>query len=115
MTPDMVNGGFECIGAVMLGRNVWQLYKDKIVRGVHWWATAFFASWGYWNLFYYPHLDQWFSFTGGIAIVAINTVWLAQMLYYNRRERLGYEWKGYWRKLSTRPSRRWREDDGGIR
>ena len=84
---DLANGSFEMIGAVMLGRNVWQLCKDKIVRGVHWWATAFFASWGVWNLGYYPSLDQWFSFSGGVAIVAINTVWLVQMFYYNWQER----------------------------
>src|SRR6185436_15953847 len=24
---------------------------------------------GFWNLFYYPHLDQWLSFAGGVLIV----------------------------------------------
>ena len=63
-----------------------QLYRDKCIRGVHWSATLFFASWGYWNLFYYPHLDQWWSFSGGVSIVAANTVWVAQMFYYGRKE-----------------------------
>ncbi len=90
---DLTNGSFEMIGSVMLSRNVWQLYTDKIVRGVHWWATAFFASWGFWNLGYYPSLDQWFSFTGGVVIVLVNTVWLGQMFYYNRKERQGFQWR----------------------
>lgn len=85
MSPDMINGAFEALGSVMLWRNVLQLHRDKQVKGVHWTATGFFAAWGYWNLFYYPHLDQWYSFTGGVSIVLANTVWLAQMIYYIRK------------------------------
>jgi hypothetical protein len=84
-TPDLVNGLFEFFGSIMLWRNVLQLYRDKMVRGVHWSATGFFAAWGYWNLFYYPHLGQWLSFAGGISIVTANTVWLYQMAYYMRK------------------------------
>jgi len=80
----MVNGAFEALGSVMLWRNVAQLYKDKMVRGVHWTATGFFAAWGLWNLFYYPHLDQWWSFAGGCSIVVANTAWFGQILYYGR-------------------------------
>ena len=82
--PDVVNGSFELIGGIALWQNVRQLLKDQRTRGVTWTATAFFMSWGYWNLFYYPHLDQWWSFVGGLNIVAANTVWLALMVYYGR-------------------------------
>ena len=85
MSPDLINGFFEFVGSAMLWRNAWQLHKDKMVKGVHWNATAFFAAWGYWNLYYYPHLDQWWSFAGGVSIVIANTVWLAQMVYYLRK------------------------------
>lgn len=86
MSPDLINGLFEFAGSAMLWRNVLQLHRDKEVKGVHWNATAFFAAWGYWNLFYYPHLDQWWSFAGGLSIVFANTVWLGQMIYYLRRK-----------------------------
>ncbi len=82
MTPDQFNGLFEVTGACMLGKNVWQLHKDKLVRGVHWLPTLFFGSWGIWNLYYYPHLNQWWSFTGGLAIVSVNIIWFSQMIYY---------------------------------
>ena len=82
MFADIFNGCFEATGAIMLSRNVWQLYKDKCVRGVHWLPTLFFASWGLWNLYYYPHLEQWWSFSGGLAIVIVNSIWFAQMIYY---------------------------------
>lgn len=90
MTPDMVNGLFEFIGSIMLWKNVQTLHRDKLVRGVHWTATGFFMTWGFWNLYYYPHLDQWWSFAGGVSIVTANTVWLVQILYYNWRERYGH-------------------------
>ena len=90
--PDLINGLFEGLGALFLLQNVLRLHKDKIVRGVHWLPTSFFMLWGYWNLFYYPHLNQWLSFFGGLAIVIVNTVWLGQMIFYLRKER--YEQEG---------------------
>ena len=84
LLPDLINGLFEFFGSLVLWMNVRQLYLDKKVRGVTWSATAFFMTWGYWNLYYYPHLGQWCSFAGGVSIVVANTVWLGQMLYYGR-------------------------------
>lgn len=82
MTPDQINGTFEFVGSLALWANVYRLHRDKQTRGVTWFATAFFMTWGYWNLFYYPHLDQWWSFWGGLSLVIANTIWLVQMLYF---------------------------------
>ena len=87
ITPDLFNGLFEFCGAVMLALNCFKLYRDKLVRGVHWMPTLFFFGWGVWNLYYYPHLSQWWSFAGGLAIVTVNLVWFLQIIYYTRRER----------------------------
>ena len=84
--PDTINGLFEFCGSIVLWLNVLQTYRDKGYRGVTVWSTFFFSAWGYWNLYYYPSLNQWLSFVGGCAIVAANTVWLALMLYYGRTE-----------------------------
>jgi hypothetical protein len=83
---DLTNGIFELIGAVMLAFNVRKLYKDKMIRGVHWGPTGFFSAWGLWNIFYYPHLGQWFSFAGGVALVIFNIIWCGQMIYYSKYE-----------------------------
>ena len=85
MTPDLINGLFEFAGSVVLWMNVRALYLDKHVAGVRWHATAFFMSWGFWNLWYYPALNQWWSFAGGCSIAIANAVWLGQMLYYRRK------------------------------
>ncbi|KKL71436.1 hypothetical protein LCGC14_2094960, partial [marine sediment metagenome] len=50
-------------------------------------SFVFFTAWGYWNMFYYPHLGQWFSFFGGFAIVFVNTVWIVLAITYTGRRR----------------------------
>jgi hypothetical protein len=85
---DIINGAFETLGGAAILGHCWRLWKDKMVRGASWVATGFFTSWGYWNLYYYPSLDQWASFAGGVVIVLANTLWISMMLYYIRRERV---------------------------
>lgn len=87
MTPDIINGLFELFGAAFIGLSIKKLAKDKQVHGVSWIHAAFFAAWGYWNLYYYPHLDQYASFVGGIGVVAANTIWLAQLIYYSNKNK----------------------------
>lgn len=88
MSPDLINGIFESMGGFFIALSCVKLYRDKKVRGISFGHAMFFTCWGYWNLFYYPGLDQWFSFYGGLFVVAVNTVWLGQMFYYNQIERL---------------------------
>jgi len=80
--PDLVNGLFEAVGGIMNWTNVMALYRDKKVRGVNPWATGLFTAWGFWNCFYYPSLNQWFSFAGGLIIVAGNFVWVVLAIKY---------------------------------
>lgn len=87
--PDLVNGGFELLAGFMILNHCRVLYRDKKVRGVSILSTIFFALWGFWNLFYYPHLDQWASFVGGLLIVSANTSWIGLMIYYHRKEHKG--------------------------
>lgn len=85
--PDIVNGIFELLGAPFTLLSILRLHKDKSVKGVSWIPIAFFSSWGFWNLFYYPCLGQWYSFFGGLTLVLTNTFWLCQMVYYLRKEK----------------------------
>lgn len=84
--PDIVNGLFECLGGVLLWANVIRLHRDKRMAGVSIYPTALFMLWGFWNLFYYPSLSQWWSFIGGINVVTANAVWVAQMWRYRAGE-----------------------------
>ncbi len=83
LVPDTINGCFEAAGALFMCHNIRTIYKDKMVKGVSKLTMIFFASWGYWNCYYYPHLDQWFSFCAGVCLALSNSIWVCQMLYYN--------------------------------
>jgi uncharacterized membrane protein YfcA len=86
LKPDVINGLFEVCGGFFLLANVFKLYKDKRLRGYHWLSTVFFTAWGLWNLYFYPYLEQWVSFAGGIFIVIVNATWLGQIIYYSRKK-----------------------------
>lgn len=80
--PDLINGAYEALGGLFLLNNCRVLYRDKKVRGVSIVTNAVFTSWGFWNLYYYPHLDQWISFAGGLTTVTANCLWLRMWLKY---------------------------------
>jgi len=84
---DSLNGMFELMGGIFVLFHCIRLYKDKKVRGVSIIATAYFVLWGFWNLYYYPYLEQWWSFIGGLSIVAMNTLWIILMMYYIYKEK----------------------------
>lgn len=84
--PDIINGVFESAGGFFIGLSVLKLYREKVVRGVSWIHVSFFTTWGFWNLYFYPHLDQWMSFVGGAFLVTVNAIWLGQMFYYSAKE-----------------------------
>ncbi len=64
-----------------------RLWIDKLVRGVSLVPIAFFASWGFWNLYFYPSMDAWWSFLAGLFMVLANAAWLLQMGFYIGREK----------------------------
>ncbi len=80
--PDFINGSFETLGGVTTFLNCWRLYKDKEVKGVVWQLTIFYTAWGLWNMYYYPYLNQWLSFAGGLVIVTGNILWIMQVIWY---------------------------------
>lgn len=86
MTPDMINGCFELVGAFILLLNVKALLRDKTLKGFNPWTTVFFTLWGFYNLYFYPHLGQWWSFYGGLAIVTVNSIWLSLIFYFWKKD-----------------------------
>jgi len=83
---DFINGGFELVSGLLSTINIFKLYKDKTVKGVSWIPLTFFTIWGMWNLFYYPSLNQWFSFIGGIVIFIVNIIWISMYFYYKKNK-----------------------------
>lgn len=83
MTPDMINGLFELTGGCFLLFNCWRIHKDRELKGVSIFPVVFFTSWGFWNLYFYPHIGAWYSFYGGVLIVIANIVWISLVIYYS--------------------------------
>jgi uncharacterized membrane protein YfcA len=81
-TPDLINGLFEFIGGLSVLNNCRILFRDKQVKGVSIFSTVFFTSWGFFNLWYYPSLDQWMSFAGGLIICVANALWIFLAAHY---------------------------------
>lgn len=81
---DFTNGLFEFIGGLLILNHCRAVLRDKAVAGVSILSTAVFTSWGFWNLYYYPSLGQWWSFTGGLLIVTANCLWVYLMLKYRK-------------------------------
>jgi hypothetical protein len=90
ISPDLINGLFEFLAAPFIWLSIRNLLKTKKVNGVSWIHVAFFTLWGYWNLFYYPQLEQWCSLAGGIAVVITNSIWVWFLIKYSRKGKNGY-------------------------
>lgn len=87
MTPDMINGLFECIGGVLLLANIRRLWRDRRVSGVSVLPVIFWTAWGLWNLFFYPAVGCWWSFSGGVLVAVANASWLILLAALSRGER----------------------------
>jgi len=84
---DFVNGLYELLGGVFILLHCLKLIHDKKVKGVSIVAILYFASWGMWNLYYYPFLNQWCSLIGGIGIVTMNCLYVSLLIYYTLKNK----------------------------
>lgn len=84
MSPDLINGLFEFGGSVAVWLNFAAIIKDRGYAGTRWPMMVFFTAWGFWNLFFYPHLGQLLSFVGGISLTLANCFVVWAMAKYGR-------------------------------
>lgn len=81
LSNDFLNALFEFVGAIAVWMNIWVYAKDRSVKGVYWPMSIFYCLWGGFNLWYYPSLNQWFSFYAGILVFVGNFIWLIWVLF----------------------------------
>lgn len=84
---DLINASFEMGGAAMAWINVRQLLRDKSVSGIYWPTVLFFATFGIWNVVYYPALNQPLSAVAGVFLALGNIVWVALAIKYIRQDK----------------------------
>lgn len=85
MTSDLFNGAFEATSAAFVTLNVRQLILDKQIKGLSLIPATFFAAWGGFNLWFYPHLNLWWSFAGGVLLTTVSMLWLGLAIYFQRK------------------------------
>ncbi len=87
MWQDLINGSFETLSGFVLLLHCVKMHQEKKIRGVSVLACLYFMLWSYWNLYYYPHLNQWSSFVGGVWTGIVHTVWFSMILHYIKKEK----------------------------
>lgn len=85
---DVINAIFSFLSGIFLWYNCWKLYKDKQVCGVSISCQALFTLWGFWNLYYWPSLNQWVTWYASIFSTTANLVWVWMAIYYTRKKKL---------------------------
>lgn len=82
MDADIINSIFEFCGGLFQCLSIRRILIDKKARGLSVVGISFFFLWGCWNLYYYPHLDQWYSFVAGVFIAITNIIWISLIIRY---------------------------------
>lgn len=79
---DLINAFFELFGGFMVFNHCRVLYEQKVVSGISLLSVAFFTLWGFWNIYYYPSLNQQLSFYCGILVAVANMTYLSMLMHY---------------------------------
>ncbi len=83
---DTVNATFQGVAALLVWHHVWMLRKDKAVAGISIPATCMMLLWSFWNMYYYPSLGQWWSFSTSIIMLGANAVRVFLLFKYKDNE-----------------------------
>ncbi len=86
MSNDQINALFELGSAILGCTNIYKTYIDKGVKGYNYGVLIFYTLWCFYNFYFYPMNDLWYSFYAGIAIGLVNMIWLIEILYYKSKE-----------------------------
>lgn len=88
MNPDYTQAAWELGSAVFSVLNIFAIRRSKSIAGIHWAPTAFYTTWGLYNLWFYTTLHLPVAWWAGIAITCTNATWLGHVAYYETRRRL---------------------------
>jgi cation transport ATPase len=83
LTMDQANACLEMGGAFLRTLDCIKLFQDKRFSGGHLGTALYFLGWGVFNVFFYPSLNQVWSFWAAIVLMVMNGLWFVMALYYN--------------------------------
>lgn len=85
VTLDQLNAGFELAGAGLRSLDCYRLYQAKRFQGGSLFTALFFFLWGLFNTVFYPSLGQTWSLVAAVLLTAVNGLWIAMAVFYNRK------------------------------
>lgn len=93
LTMDQANAALEMGGAFLRTLDCIKLFQHKRFVGGHLGTALYFLLWGVFNVFFYPSLNQVWSFWAALALMVINGLWFVMAVYYNhfRAKQINYD------------------------
>lgn len=82
---DLVNSGFETLGAGLVWVNVVRIRRDKAVLGSDWRVSAAWLIPSIWYAIYYAKLGHWLSLAAHLVMLLGSLTWVAHAVVYDRR------------------------------
>jgi len=95
MRNDIIQACFNIGGALAISTSIRKLYREKVVRGVHWPMIIFFISWSCYNIYFYGNLNQSHSFYAGFTILTAEVTYLYLLIYYTYVEKKSDSYSSY--------------------
>lgn len=80
--PDLAQAAWELGSAIFCLLDVRAIRASKALSGVHWLPKAYFGGWGLYNLWFYTALHLPAAYWAGLAITAVNFIWLGHVAWY---------------------------------
>lgn len=82
---DQINASLEFAGACFRTFDCVKLFRAKRFQGGSLFTALFFFGWGVFNMFYYPSLQQTWSFVAAILLTVVNGIWILMAVVYEHR------------------------------
>ena len=85
---DFITSLFQAGAVLFLLLNVRQLWRDKELKGISLWMILYFTLWGYWGIYMFWDLKQYWSMLTNIGIAGAYTVWIGLAAFYKVKNRV---------------------------
>lgn len=82
MWQDVVNSGLELLAVLAVATSMRKLARDRRIRGISTSHISYALLSACWFVYYYAHLDQWWSFAAALLYWLATGAWVTMMLYY---------------------------------
>lgn len=73
---DSITSFFQVGAILFLLMNIRKLLKDGESKGVSIWMIVYFTAWGYWGIYMFWTLGQFWSMIANTGVALAHTLWL---------------------------------------